>query len=201
MGRLLSALAVLALSARVAYADSDGAYCTGPDYLAVELRSFNTPGLGGDHVLKVARFDVAGGPRWTGEVVLDDFQTHRVTCGHDSVTIEGWRIGFVSYVVTLDANRVPRIHARSADPGRKFLFLGADPANLGNWAAPGVTRISAPGATHAFQVRVTRTSQSEPGGIRHETTSTLEELEELDRSGRVIRSLRLYSGTRHETVH
>ncbi len=198
MRRVLTVLAVLVLSARPAFADSDGYYCTGPGYLAVEFRSFNTPGLRGPHVLKVVRFDALHGPRWAGEVILDDFQPHRLTCGPDSVTLEGWSEGFVSYEVALDANRVPRIRARAADPGRKFAPLSPTPGNLGDWAQPGVTPIPAPGESHRFQLRVTRTSQPERGGIRHSGTT---EFEQLDESGKVVRSLLLHRSSRYEPIH
>lgn len=198
MGRVLTALAVLVLCARVAYADSDGYYCSGPGYLAVEFRSFNTPDLRGAHVLKIVRIGAAGGPRWTGEVVLDDFQPHRLTCGPDNVTLEGWGSGFISYVVGLDTAGVPRIRARSVDPGRKFTPLAPEPANLGDWAREGVTAIAAPGGSHRFQLRVTRTSRPESQGIRHEGTTALEE---LDTSGNVVRSLLLHRSSRYEPVH
>ena len=41
--QLLTALALLTVSAQAARADSDGYFCIGPNYLAVQLRSFNTP--------------------------------------------------------------------------------------------------------------------------------------------------------------
>lgn len=198
MRRLFTALAVLAIPARAAYADSDGYYCTGPGYLAVEFRSFNTPGLSGPHVLKIVRFDAERGPRWAREVVLEDFQPHRLTCGLDGVTIEGWGIGFLSYDIALDTSRVPRIRTRVADPGRKFSPLGPTPGNLGDWASAGVRPIPAIEGLHRFQLRVARTSRPESQGIRHEGTT---ELEELDESGKVVRSLLLHRKTTYEPVH
>jgi hypothetical protein len=198
MRRLFTALAVLTISARAAHADSDGYYCTGPGYLAVEFRSFNTPGLSGPHVLKIVRFDAKHGPRWAGEVVLDDFQPHRLTCGPDGVMVEGWGIGFLSYDVALDTSRAPRIRARIAEPERKFAPLGATPGNLGDWARAGVVSIPAIDGPHRFQLRVSRRSRPENQGLRHEGTT---ELEELDGSGKVVRSLPLHRSNTFEPVH
>src|SRR5580765_3097454 len=92
--------------ASAAHADSDGYYCAGRGYLAVEFRSGITPNVARPQVLKVASFDEALGPRWTGELVVDDLQPYALTCGARLITLEGFGTraqGLISYVVTVDA--------------------------------------------------------------------------------------------------
>lgn len=66
-GCVACAIAAVALlgSPATARADSDGYYCVGGGFLAMEFRSFNTPGLPGPQVHKIARLDTIHGARWT----------------------------------------------------------------------------------------------------------------------------------------
>jgi hypothetical protein len=190
--RLLTALALLAVFAQAAQADSDGYFCIGPNYLAVQLRSFNTPGLRGPHVLKIVHFDTARGPRWGGEIVLEDFQPHGMTCTANGVAISGWT---GDYAIALDAGLTPRLLSRTK--------RGAPPkappmANLGNWAQQGITPIAVSGGVPRFQLRIVRASRGMEGGVDHHTTSTLEQ---IDSSGKAIRSLLLHDGHFFEPVH
>src|SRR4029450_8332455 len=89
MRSLLIAIFPIVLAVHPAYADSDGYYCVGPGYLAVEFRSFSTPSINGPHVLKILHFDEEQGPRWTGEVLVEDFQTHVLTCGATESSSKG----------------------------------------------------------------------------------------------------------------
>lgn len=90
---LLLLLLVAGTSVQTAYADSDGYFCTGPGYLAAEFRAFSTRGLSGVHVLKIFRFDEALGPRLTGELAVEEFQTHTLTCASEVITFEVRRAG------------------------------------------------------------------------------------------------------------
>ena len=124
MRRLPTAMFLIAVLVLPAYADSDGSYCVGPGYLAVEFRSFSTPSITGPHVLKILRFDEELGPRWAGEVLVEDFQTHVLTCGTTRIVFEGVgdsRRGLLSYVVEFDSSGWPRITSVSNDPSYVFV--------------------------------------------------------------------------------
>src|SRR5262252_326529 len=105
MRQFATVILLLAAAALPLYADSDGYYCAAPGYLAVEFRSFSTPSTNA-HVLKILRFDDELGPRWSGEIVAEDFQTHLLTCGAKGIVFEGVgesRRGLVTYVVEFDS--------------------------------------------------------------------------------------------------
>src|SRR5262245_31201221 len=168
---LLILFTLLPVAVGTAYADSDGYYCAGSGYLAVEFRSFNSPGTSAPHVLKTVKFDEALGPRWTGQVVLEEFQTHTLTCTADGITIQGAgepRRGLVSYIVQLDSNGAPRIVSQTNDPAHSFERIPPEPPNLGNWARPGITPLVSAATTHRFQLRVTETDRRVQSVIRHE---------------------------------
>src|SRR5437867_8461473 len=112
MGSIFLALVIAVVIALPAVADSDGYYCVGPDYLAMEFRSFSTPGLAGPHVVKILHFEQAGDPRWAGEVIVEDFQPHRMVCEMQTVLLEGAGNrgrGWVYYTVALGATGGPGI--------------------------------------------------------------------------------------------
>jgi hypothetical protein len=191
--RFLIAVLCLVASGHAAYADSDGYYCIGPNYLAVEFRGALSAGspAAAAHVVKIARLD-ASGPRWAGELVLEDFQTHGMTCGADVVTIAGWRD---DYVIALDVNLTPRLRAhtkRNGPPAARRML------NLGNWARQGVTPIAVNGGALRFQLRIARSDRPVEGGLQHRITSNLDR---LDASGNATRSLQLFDGGYFEPVH
>lgn len=180
----------------VARADSDGYYCVGAGFIAVEFRAFNTPGLHAAHVLKIARFDGMG-PRWDGEVALDDFQTHTLSCGAATVLIEGAGRGLISYVIRLDSGGPPRIVRHTVDRHYVFNTFPEAPDNIGNWAHEGVRELPNRGAFPRYQLRVTQRSERRDKAIAHTMTSVLEE---VDASGVVLRQLLINTGTLVETV-
>jgi len=192
---------LLALLAAPSYADSDGYYCAAEGYLAIEFRSFNTPEIGSPHVLRIARYDDLNGPRWTGEIPMEDFQVHVLVCGASEVVVEGVGSkarGLVTYTVEVGTEGVPRVGSVASDPGYAF-SPREGPQNLGNWAQPGVVVLPpSPGTSHRFQARVTRTTEREEDGLILQRMKTaLEELNDLDE---VVRELPISSGTLFETV-
>src|SRR5690349_21767219 len=125
-GILIGLLFILA-AALPAAADSDGYFCVGPDYLAMEFRSLNTPALAGPHVVKILHFDQYADRRWAGEVTVEDFRPHLMVCEQETVLLEGAGNrgrGWVSYTVALGATGGPGIASVRNDPGRVFLPAG-----------------------------------------------------------------------------
>lgn len=199
MRSVLTAMFLIVVAVLPAYADSDGYYCVGPGYLAVEFRSFSTPSISGPHVLKILRFDDELGPRWAGEIVAEDFQTHALTCGATQIVFEGAgdsRRGLVSYVVEFDSTGWPRIMSVRNDPSYVFVPR-KEPANLGLWARPGITSLPSASKTHYFQMRVTERTRRQDRAILHDKKTVIEE---LDSSGQILRSLQLAEGTQIETI-
>ena len=199
MRRLLLGLLLTLSTALPAVADSDGYFCVGPDYLAVEFRSFNTRGLAGRHVLKILRFEEGRDPRWSGEVVLEDFQTHTLRCYAENIDIEGAgnpRRGWLSY--TLEFNLAGAASIAIYERDLSHVFLPADaPPSLGNWARPGIIPLPLENPLRHFQLRVTEISYREARQIRHDKRTMLEE---VDDNGRVIWSLLISAGTLYEST-
>ena len=196
----LLSLTLVTVFGRKAGADSDGYFCIGAGFIAVEFRAFSTPGLNGPHVLKIARFDPERGPRWAGEVIVEDFQTHTLTCGAKAIMFEGAGErgrGLVTYIIQLDSAGPPRIVSHTSDPGYKFRTFPRGPDNIGNLAQPGMIELPSRGGYPRFQLRVTDTSHRGESGVQHDMQSMLEE---IDASGRVRRSLEIYKGSRYESV-
>jgi hypothetical protein len=182
-----------------AAADSDGYFCVGPDYLAMEFRSFNTPGLAGPQVVKILHFDKDGGPRWAGEVIVEDFQPHRMLCQPQTVLLEGagnGGRGWVYYTLALGETGGPGIASVRNDPAHVFVPSDGLP-NLGNWARPGVIPLRIESLSRQFRLRITETSSREGREIRHDHRTVLEE---MDDGGRVIRSLPITEGTSYEST-
>lgn len=199
MRRILLGLLLTLATAFLAFADSDGYFCVGPDYLAMEFRSFNTPGLAGPQVVKILHFDKDGGPRWAGEVIVEDFQPHGMVCQPQTVLLEGagnGGRGWVYYTLALGASGGPGIASVRNDPAHIFVPTG-EPPNLGNWARPGVIPLRIESLSRRFQLRISETSSPEGREIRHDHRTVLEE---MDDGGRVIRSLPITEGTSYEST-
>jgi hypothetical protein len=188
------------LAGRAMRADSDGYACIGAGFIAIEFRAFNTPGITQPHVLRVARFDDVGGPRWAGEVGLEDFQTHTLACGARTIMIEGIGErgrGLVSYTIHVDSAGVPRVGTHDSDPQYVFRQLPPGPMNLGNWAQPAVIQLPSRGTYPRFQLRITRvTRRTSASALRHEMKTVLEE---IDPSGAARATLLINEGSFIET--
>ena len=79
-----------------AFADSDGYYCVGPDYLAYQL---NSPGMPNTHRIIVVPFDGGSTKIVQYSADLPDFQVHDLRCSDKHIRLIGWE--FV-YDVTWD---------------------------------------------------------------------------------------------------
>lgn len=173
-------------------ADSDGYYCAGEGYLAYQLRSALTPGVSGPQVLRVVRYS-ADGITLAGEIVLPDFQPHKLTCGNQEVRIGGWTGRPVEYVV--DTSDVPKLAIEVSNPSQAL--QGSVMRNLGAWAQPGTVPL--PSGEKGFSCRLVITSRVENtgAGLLHHIRTVVEV---LNSEGSVTNSMELYAGTREETV-
>src|SRR5260221_14383382 len=99
--------------------DDDGSFCQYRGYLAYELRSGITPGVAG-HVLKIVRFEPKRGIYNAGEVTLQDFQVHRMTCGQDRVEISGWGKIFKKYIIDIAGQEKRKVVDYTESPTRRF---------------------------------------------------------------------------------
>lgn len=105
--RLIALILVVVGAPKPAHADSDGYYCTGPNYLAYQL-SLGPTTTG--HVLYVValRDSAPVGP--PSRVSLPFFQVHGMRCTASTVELLGWDS---LYTVTLDGAR-PSVSAVAA---------------------------------------------------------------------------------------
>ena len=175
-------------------ADSDGYFCTGPGYLAYQLRSWNTDGR---HLLKIVRFG-DGEFREAGAVELPDFQPHAILCEEDRVRIVGWTLHYVEY--SIDVSGEPRITETIENLDRALSPAQSEEQmpNLGDWAVPGTTALSSGDARHQYRMVITRESVPVQGGLDHHTRTVL--IAE-DREGTLVSELVVYEGTSFESVH
>jgi hypothetical protein len=199
MPRILCSLLFTLVIAIPAAADSDGYFCAGPDYLAVEFRSFNTPGLAGPHVVKILHFEYGRAPRWSGQVIVEDFQPHSMMCEAKTILIAGAGNpgrGWISYTLTFDVAGVPKIVSQTNDP----LPASLPPdrlVNLGNWARAGVMPLIVGERSRHFQLRVTDISSRQGNQIRHRKRTVLEE---IDEGGRIVYSMVISEGALYESI-
>lgn len=195
----LAILYFLGLIPATAVADSDGYYCDGPGYIAVEFRSFNTPGLEAPHVLKLAVFGGERGPHWAGEVEMTDFQTHWMRCDDDGVVITGWGDGkYVRYLAGENDAGEFAVLDRDESAGQPFGPPGAVLKNLGQWAIPGRYELESIDPKFRYELRISATERPAEGVIYRDHKSVLVQ---LDRRGNELNRLVLYEGTSEETIH
>jgi hypothetical protein len=189
-------LAVFSLVPGEARADSDGYFCAGAGYIALQLRSWNT---GGPHLLKVVRLG-GGKVQLAGQVELQDFQPHEMLCDRDRVRIAGWGQHYIAYTIDVADANGPVVIEKSEDPLQQFsasLFSKA-PGNLGEWARAGVLELASPESEHHYRVVITVDEKKLEGGIEHHIRSNVVV---LNREGTEQGRLLLFEGSRLETIH
>jgi hypothetical protein len=150
-------------------ADEDGFFCTARGYLAYNLRGGITPGVTG-HVLKVVRFDSKRGVYLAGQVMLQDFQVHRMICTQDRIDVSGYANVFKQYAITIAGPAGPQIVGFSEDPRRRFNPQKDGPEPRCFCAGqPGVEKIRLEGddSSHGYQLVLTHTTKSWQGAIQH----------------------------------
>src|SRR5437667_7977882 len=88
-----------------AYADSDGYYCAGREYVAYQF-GFAAPPIG-PHRLYVVRFGGTSGIEAAAVLDLPQFQVHGILCGERTVEIAAYD---AIYSVRLDAAMRPSVY-------------------------------------------------------------------------------------------
>jgi hypothetical protein len=193
---LLVLAAEFGLQPVTAHADSDGYFCTRKGYVAMEFRSFSTPGLSAEHVLKVVRFGAEHGIRWAGEIALPDFQPHQMRCLPERVEVAGWDKGYVKFTVDVSQPGKLRLLQGGANPQGGGSDGPALP-NLGLWCGHGIVTLDSDDTQHTYQIVCTDSQKPVKGGIEHHHKS---EIVQKDESGKVTEKLLIFEGTMLETV-
>jgi hypothetical protein len=177
-----------------AHADSDGYFCTGPDYLAYQF-AFSHGGT--QHVLTVV--SLRDGE--TGSVVLPFFQSHGMLCSPSTVKMKGWqevhRIDISDRLKPAYRGKIP---AESEDEsGYSHQNLGPWPMVQGRLVGAGETVIplGADGGPPLAQLRLRIQESRVPDGFirQHETDLVL-----TDQGGGGTTVRRLFTGFSEESV-
>ncbi len=184
---------MFALMGSTARADSDGYYCVGDGYLAYQLRGgLSTMAVSG-HVFRVVRFGHDIGLEMAGELVLPDFQPHKMVCQRNEVTIAGWVDGPVEFVI--DVSDAPTLLRKVSNPD--MALRRSSMSNLGEWVSAGTVPLKSNDANHDYRLVMTERSEKTPGGFVHHKQTVMEM---VDAEGAVVQSLPLFDGEREETV-
>ncbi len=176
-----------------ARADSDGYFCVGRDYLAFELRG-GLSSEGTAHVLRVVRFG-SQGIRLAGEVLLEDFQPHRMVCGDEQVRIGGFSSRPVEYVIDVPSGAAPRVAHVVTNP--QWAVQRTELRNLGAWSSSGTVALPSTDPSHTFHLVMTETEERLGDEILHHKRT---EMVMTDREGKIRQRLELFSGHRVETI-
>ena len=156
-----------------------------------ELRSFHTPGLEGVHVSRIVRFGPDRGIYAAGEVMMQDFQVHEMTCKQDRVEIAGWDKGYLQNIVDVAAPDQPRILEHTQDdPERQYESSreGPAPGELGR-SQPGVVRLESADPEYKYQLVLSRSEIRIKGGVENYRKA---ELVQTDPGGRISLGVLLY---------
>ena len=159
--------AIACAAARSSFADGEGIYCVGPDYLAYE---FNGDGMApGPHQLWVVNLAGKTGASAPVSVELESFQTRGLRCVTDAVAVLGPTSVFI---VGLDSSRQPQTpiahpivaHERPVDfdPAKS---LGASAAAFLNGVLPARIALDTPATPMRFALEmsgVPRRTEGEP---------------------------------------
>lgn len=197
-GILMLVAGALLLGPPLVRADEDGAFCTAKGYLAYNLREGITPGTTG-HRLRVVRFEPGRGIFAAGEVTLEDFQAHGMTCDQDHVKMYGWGMIFQQYVIeTRDPHNV-HVVEHAADAARKFdpAKDGPEPHWLWDEKQPAVLPLESLDPDHKYQVVFSHSEKSVEGGIEHYRKA---ELVQVNSQGKASQRLVLYKNIFLETI-
>ncbi|MGO9094728.1 MAG: hypothetical protein ACLQGV_05845 [Bryobacteraceae bacterium] len=183
--------AVLAAGSGLAYADSDGCFCSSPSFLAYEFSFSKQPA--NQHKLYVVRFGEVL-PASPPSIEIPDFQVHGMTCNDTGVEIFGWDR---EYLVNVSATAISLVsETRLPAPG-KFPGDHRDPPNLAGWSP--VTRGAVPkeytfklearDAVYRYELRIKRLDTKNPCESTVEAT-----LAKVGQHGETRERLLIYKG-------
>jgi|SRR6516165_4345482 hypothetical protein len=191
--RVIWLASVCLLLADLTYADSDGYYCVGQNFIAYQF-GFAAPPVG-PHRLYVISFGDASGIEAPAVLDLPQFQVHGILCRDHQVLLSAHD---AIYAVRLDSRNVPIEYQTTpwADhQNMPAIFIGQS-LNLGEWArtrsSGGVQRSTlgtGGDGGHYFLEFDTDTAQSTD--CRRPTKTRLVR---TDRNGREIQQFEIFSG-------
>jgi len=146
--------------------------------------------------LKIAKFEAGRGIYFAGEVALQDFQVHHMSCGADKIEISGWGNVFKQYVIDIAGD--PHIADFSEDPARRFDPSKDGPEPPDFVYGPGRTiALESSDPDHSYKLVLSRSEKRVEGGIEHHSTA---EILQLNASGNTTQRLVLYQGHMLETI-
>jgi hypothetical protein len=182
-------LAVALLLPGIAMSDSDGLFCSGKSYFALERRSFSSDGI--HRLLIIPLSDEMGiGPEFTVE--LPDFQAHRMTCEDTQIRVYSFS----------------RVYDVQVGDWRTYRFLGDSPCSACperldqiplshvDSAKDQALPIHSTSGRVSFELRVSRDLNAFPGLGEHTTIAKLVKLVD----GQFNRSRIVYAETHFETI-
>lgn len=200
---------VLALSCLSCTANGQehGAFCTSKGYLAYETSRASAYGVP-QNVLQVVRFGSLQGVYKAGEVTINSFSVHVLTCSPENIEISGWGSVFEHYLIarppphdaaTSCAPPGPlQILEHHSDPGVKFDPAKAPPESHWLWSeAFGSYPLDAVGGDHQYFLVIAGSDKSAKTEIHHRRIATIVE---KNQQGAVLHTLRIYQNTLVETI-
>jgi hypothetical protein len=196
---LRAAVAVMALlgplGVGVAYADSDGYYCTGRGYLAYQFGMAPLPVA--SHRLYVLRIGTAAGIAEPAELELPQFQVHGLRCGEGWIDVASFT---ATYHVTLDGQARPiRYDVRPFAAGQSVPPESFSQGNLGTLsparASGKVERVSLGTKEGGGQFLLEMAGRDIPNEKCAVALTT--RVVETDRNGREVRQRIIYQARGH----
>lgn len=179
-------LAIAAIGSQRAYADDDGYFCVGPDYLALESRSFDSDGV---HRLYTYSLDDGIGPRRS--VDLPDFQVHGMRCDQTSVTLSSWDEAY-AVAVSPQPRLLGRVESENVPE-----FKSKHPAQQIKAAPSGPLPVRQKMDRIRYELRLLTTRESHAGNIE---STIVAKIVALSKAGEFVTSRVIYATTSFETI-
>lgn len=182
-------LAVGLLLPSVALSDSDGLFCSGKSYFALERRSFNSDGV---HRLFIIPLSDETGIGTEFTVELPDFQAHRMTCEDTRITLYSFSKMYEVHVGDWRTYRYSGDSPCPACPERlnQLSLLHVESAQ--DQTLP----IHSTSGRISFELRFSRDDKLVPGAVEHTIIAKLVKLADGQFNGSRI----VYAETHIETI-
>ncbi len=197
-GSVLLIAGLLLGTVHSARADSDGYYCTGPNYLAYEL--FKGPGyaIAGrpTHFLYVVRLRDSAGIIRPISVPLPRFQVHGMRCTTSAVQLLGWDSLYTIHLSELRPSLSAEGAAWSREGASRRLPPDYSDLNLGGWSrgvrAGRADTIALTAASTGYRFLLAIDVQANKRDCVYKVVTRLEE---FDAASRRVATLTLFQGT------